>query len=130
MWIFALQSFNCRMPLLSSQHFPFCVASHMSVQVRPHDLASSRCVQLSVRMSAAVSMSLNQSSSFDESCPSNVGISWSIVVVRLDSLCVTWSCVLVPHWTGGWLECHGEMLKLICELQQFFCRCGLRYARF
>ena len=28
-----------------------------------------------------------QSSNFEESCPSNVGISWSMVVVRLDSLC-------------------------------------------
>ena len=45
-------------------------------------------MQLSVRMSAVVSISMNQSSNFEESCPSNVGISWSMVVVRLDSLCV------------------------------------------
>ena len=44
-------------------------------------------VWFSVRMSAVVSTSMNQSSNFEESCPSNVGISWSMVVVRLDSFC-------------------------------------------
>ena len=66
-------------------------------------------VLLYVRMSAVVSISMNQPSNFEESCPSNVGISWSMVVVRLDSLCVgtwcpsmpTWSCIPVPHWTRG-----------------------------
>ena len=61
-----LQSFNLRMPLISSQHFPVWVALQMSMQVRPYDLASARCVQLSVRMSAAVSMSMNQSSNFED----------------------------------------------------------------
>ena len=60
----------------------------MSVWMRPHDLASARHVQLSVRMSVVVSISMNQSFHFEESCPSNVKISWSMVVVRLDSLCV------------------------------------------
>ena len=110
MRIFALQSLNLRMPLISSQHFPVWVASQMSVWVRPHDLALSRHVWLSVRMSAVVSMSMNQSSNFEESCPSNVGISWSIVVLRLDSFCCTqgvclcmpeWFCALVLHWTEG-----------------------------
>ena len=84
----------------------------MSVCVR-HDLASARHVQLSVRMSVAVSMSINQSSNFEESCPSNLGISWSMVVVSLDSLCVAlrvsvYACMvwaLAPYWTeGGWLS--------------------------
>ena len=77
----------------------------MSMWVRLHDLPAARHVWLSVRMSAAVSMSMNWSSNFEESCPSNVGISWSMVVVRFDSLCVepwclcmpAWFCVLVPH---------------------------------
>ena len=43
---------------------------------------------LSVRMAVAVSISMNQSSNFEESCPSNVGIPWSMVLVILDSLCV------------------------------------------
>ena len=33
-------------------------------------------------------MSMKQSSSFEESCQSNVVISWSMVVMRFDSLCV------------------------------------------
>ena len=43
---------------------------------------------LSVRMSVAVSMSMNQSSSCEKSCPLNVEISCSMVTVRCDSLCV------------------------------------------
>ena len=33
-------------------------------------------------------MSMNQSSNFEESCTSHVGISWSMVLVRLKSLYV------------------------------------------
>ena len=47
-----------------------------------------RCVWLFVRMSAVVSMSMNQSSNFEESCPWNARISWRMDVARLDSLCV------------------------------------------
>ena len=110
-WIFALQNFNLRMPLILSQHFPVWVTLWMSVQVRPCDLA--RYVQLSISMSVAVSMSMNQSSNFEESSPSNVGISWSMVVVRLDSLlcCAQGVCVCLHgfvHWLlnglGGRLE--------------------------
>ena len=60
----------------------------MSVQVRPCDLASVRCMNLSVRMSTVVYMSINQSSIFEDSCPLNVEISCSMVVGRFDSLCV------------------------------------------
>ena len=60
----------------------------MRVQVRLHDLASARCVQFSGQMSAAVSLSMNQSSSFEESCLLNVGISCSRVMVRFASLFV------------------------------------------
>ena len=134
----ALQSFNPRMPLISSQHFPIWVAIWMSILVRPCNLASARHVQLSIKMLVAVSMSMNQSSSFEESCPSNVGISWSMVVVRFDSLCVVhkrsmWACMvfaLVPHWAGGWLEHHGEVIQFICELWHFCCGCGLGSFRF
>ena len=53
-------------------------------------MASARHLWLSGKMSAAVYMSMNQTSVFEESCPSNVGISCSMVVVRFDSLSVTW----------------------------------------
>ena len=86
------------MPLISSQHFPVWVASQMSEQVRACDLASARPVHLSVRISAAVSISMNQCSSFEEPCPSNVGISCSMVMVRFDSLCV--ACKVSIHLHG------------------------------
>ena len=55
---------------------------------------------LSVKMSMAVSKSMSQSSSFEESCPSNMGISWSKDVVRFASLCVAcmmyvYACIVV-----------------------------------
>ena len=53
----------------------------MRVQVRPCVLASARCVWFLVKMSVAVSMSMNQSSNFEESCPSNVGIPCNRVMV-------------------------------------------------
>ena len=84
----------------------------MSMQVRLYDLASARHLQLSVRMSAVVSMSMNQTSSFEESCLSNVGISWSMVMVRFDSLCVVckisvYVCMVLSTgsslgWGAGW----------------------------
>ena len=60
----------------------------MRVWVRPWDLASIRCVWLSVKMSVAVSWSLSQSTTFEESCPLNMGISWSKDAVRSASLCM------------------------------------------
>ena len=78
----------------------------------PHDLASARHVWLFVRMSVMVSMFMNQSSSFEESGSSNVGISWSMVVVRLDPLCVAhrvsvYACMVLCtgaslDWGAGW----------------------------
>ena len=53
----------------------------MRAQVRPHVLASARHVQLLIKMSVAISMCMNQSSSFELSCPLNVGISCSRVMV-------------------------------------------------
>ena len=103
-----LLSADLRMPLISSQHIPVWVASWMSVWVRPCYLAFTRCLQLSLRMSIAVSMAMNQSFNFKESCPSHVGISWSMVVVRLDCLCVAqrvsvYDCMVLC--TGSLLDC-------------------------
>ena len=84
----------------------------MSVQMRPHDLASARHVWLSVRISLEVPISMNQSPSYEESCPSNVGTSWRMVVVRLDSLCVVCRVSMCAYmvfctgsslnWGAGW----------------------------
>ena len=72
-------------------------------------MALARHVELSVKMSVAVTMSMNQSSNLDKSCPSNLGISWGMFVFRglilsalhAGCLCMpAWFCALVPHWTG------------------------------
>ena len=118
-----LQSFSLGMPLISSQHSLFGWALQVSMQVRPCDLASTRHVWLSVRMSAAASVSMNQSSNFEESCPLSVGISWSMVVVRFDSLCVAHRVSVYAYidmywlFTGlgaGWsimVRCHSLSVK-------------------
>ena len=72
----------------------------MRVWVRPWDLASARCVWLSVKMSAVVSRSVKQSSNFEESCPLNVGVSWRKDVLRFASLCMAhkvsvYACIVV-----------------------------------
>ena len=110
----------------------------MSMWVRPCDLASVRHVQLSVRMSAVVSVSMNQSSSFEGSCPSTVGISWTWLqwglipsVLHARCLCrCAWFYALNSSWAWGWLQQHGNELQFICELQQFFCGCGFGSGRF
>ena len=111
------------MPLISSQHFPAWVALQMSVYVSLCDLASARQVQLSVRMSAVVSMSINQSSSFEESCPLNVGISCSTAVVRLASLFVAhkvsvYACIVLCTGSslGGEAECSWSNIVRCCRL--------------
>ena len=62
--------------------------------VRLHVLASARDVWLFVKMSVAVSMSMNQSSSFEESCLPNVGISCSLVMVMFACIVVCMSSSL------------------------------------
>ena len=80
----------------------------MTVWVRLQDFASARHAQLSVRMSVVVSRSMSQSYNFEESCPLNVGISWSKDVVRFSSLCVVckvsvYACIVVAM--GSSLGC-------------------------
>ena len=80
----------------------------------------------SVRMSMAVSMSMNQSSSFEESSLSNVGISCSMVVVRFDSLWVACKVsvgVCVPLYSFVHLfitrlgaECGWSIIVRCCSL--------------
>ena len=71
-------------------------------------MASARHGQLSVEMSAAVSRSMSQSPYFEESCPSNIGISCSKDVVRFASLRVAckmsmYACIVVCMGSSlGW----------------------------
>ena len=128
------------MPLSYSQHFSAWRALQMSMWVRPWDLGFARNVQLSVKMSAAVSRSMSQFINFEVSCPSNMGMYWSKVVVRFDSLCVAckvsmYACIVVCKGSLGrgslmWLECHSEVLQSICKLCQLLHMCGWVGGRF
>ena len=76
----------------------------MKGQVRPHVLASARHVQLLIKMSVAISMSMNQSSSFELSCSLNVGISCSRVMV-------IFACIGVCLGSFGWeFGCGGSII--------------------
>ena len=89
---------------------------------------------ISVKMSVVISMSMNQSSSFEESCPSNMGISCSrVVMVFAWFLCLAhkmfvYACIVVCMGSslgGGWmwLEYHSEVLQFISKLIQLGHRC-------
>ena len=67
--------FNWRESLISSQFFCAVKASAIKVLTSPFDFACAILVLLSPVNSEAVSISVNQSSSCEESCPFNVGIS-------------------------------------------------------
>ena len=115
--------------------------SCISVQVRPHDLASARYMQLSVRMSAAVSMSMNQSSSFEGvlsiECEDILQhghgeVCFSLCCMQGVHVClhsfVHWFLIRLRDWM--WLEHHSEVLQFICEPRQLCHRCRWANARF
>ena len=100
----------------------------MRVWYRPWDLASARQVWLSVKMSVAVSRSMSPSSSFEESCPPNVGISCSKDVEGFASLCVPCKVSVYPSIVVcmasslGWgSECGWSVIVRCCSLSV---RCG------
>ena len=71
----AFDIFNQRESLISSQVFSAVKASDIKVLTNPLDFVCAILVLLSPVNSEAVSMSVSQSSSCEESCPFNVGIS-------------------------------------------------------
>ena len=71
----AFEIFKLRQSLISSQVFCAVKAFAISVLTNPLDFACANLVLLLPVNSEAVSMSVRQSSSCEESCPFNVGIS-------------------------------------------------------
>ena len=79
-------------------------------------------------------MSMNQISSFEESCPLNMGISYSMVMVRFAYLCVAhkvsvYACIVLCNGSSlGWgldvVEYHSEVLQFIFKLHQLCCTCS------
>ena len=74
-WMSAFDIFNWRESLISYQVFCAVKASDIKVLTNPFDFASAILVLLSPVKSEAISKSVSQSSSCEESCPFNVGIS-------------------------------------------------------
>ena len=70
-----LKFFKWRQSLISSQIFCAVRASDINVLTNPLDFACANLVLLLPVNSETVSMSVSQSSSCEESCPFNVGIS-------------------------------------------------------
>ena len=75
MWMSELQIFKWSRSSISSQLLSKLSASDINVQVRPLDLACASLVLLSFVKLAAVSISINQSSSCVESFPLKIVIS-------------------------------------------------------
>ena len=71
----AFEIFKQRQSLISSRVFCAVKASDINVLTTPFDFACANLVLLSPVNFEAVSMSVSQSSSCEESCPFNVGIS-------------------------------------------------------
>ena len=71
----AFEIFKWRQSLISSQVFCAVKDSDINVLTNPLDFACANLVLLLPVKSEAVSMSVSQSSSCEESCPFNVGIS-------------------------------------------------------
>ena len=74
----------------------------MGVGARLHILVLASHVWLLVKMSVVVSMSVKQSCSFEESCSSNVGISYSRVLVMFACKVVCMSSSLAWVLGCGW----------------------------
>ena len=88
MWISALQSFNLDRSFISSHVLFEEIASVTSMHIRPQDFALASLALLSLVRSAAVSVSVSQSSNLVESCSLKTGISCIKEFVRLDCFCI------------------------------------------
>ena len=74
-WMSVFEIFKQRQSLISFQVFCAVKASDINVLINPLDFACANFVLLLPVNSEAVSMSVSQSSSCEESCPFNMGIS-------------------------------------------------------
>ena len=105
-WISALQNFNCNRSLISSKDLFEVMASMTSVHIKPHDLSLASLALLPLVRSAAVSMSVSQSSNLVESYSLKIGISCSKEFVRLDYFCMVhkvsvYCCITSPRGSAG-----------------------------
>ena len=99
-WISALQSSNLNRSFISSHDLFEEMASATSVYIKSCDFTFASLALLSLVRSAAVSMSISQSSNLVESCSLKTGISCIKEFVRLDGFCVEHKVSLYWHNTS------------------------------
>ena len=87
----ALDILRCRESLISSQLFCAIITLVMRVLTNPLDFACANLVLLLLVSSEAVSISVSQSSSCEESCPFNMGISCNMELSREVFFCAVHS---------------------------------------
>ena len=95
-----LHSLSLSKSLISSHVFSKLIASVTIVWVSPLDFALASLVQLSLMRLAAVSMSVNHSSNFVESCSLKMTMSCSNEFVRFVCLCVVHCVPIYWHLTS------------------------------
>ena len=106
LWISALQNFSVNRSFISSHDLFKEIASVTSVHMKPHDFALASHGLLLLVRSAAVSMSMSQSSNLVESCSLKTGISCIKEFFRLDHFCVAhkvsmYWCKTSPKGSAG-----------------------------
>ena len=96
----ALHSLSLSKSLISSHGFSKLIDSMTNVQANPLDFALASLDQLSLVRSAAVSISVNHSSSFAESWSLKMAMSCSREFVRFVCFCAVHSVSLYWHTTS------------------------------
>ena len=120
----ALHSLSLSKSLISSLVFSELIVSVTNVQVSPLDFALVSLAQLSLVRLAAVSKSVNHSSSFAESCSLKMAVSCSYEFVRFVCIYVVHSVSVYWHITSPkdsrfWgcsslcLQCEREILEFL-----------------
>ena len=107
-WISAFDIFRWRESLISSQFFCAVSALEIKILTNPFDFACANLVLLSPVNSEAVSMSVSQSSSCEESCPFNVGISCNKELSRDVFFCAVHKvsvCLSNTFSMGSFVQC-------------------------
>ena len=99
-WILVLHSLSNSKSFISSQDVSVLFASMTNVQVNPLDLAFASLAQLSLFTSAAVSISINQSSNFVESYSLKTVMTCSKELVRFVCFCVVHNALAYWHITS------------------------------
>ena len=99
-WNIALHSLTLSKSLMSSHVFSELIASMTNIHVNPHDFALASLAPLSLVRSAAVSILVNHSSNFAESCSLKMAMSCSKELVRCVCFCVVYSVSMYRSTTS------------------------------